>query len=126
VLRGGNETVLIVDDDDSLRDLDEQILQAYGYTVMSAPDGESALRIYQECGDRIDLVVLDLIMPGVGGAACLQKLLEINPEAKVVIASGYAVNVDTEKATERGAKAFIQKPYDVQHMLQVVRKVIDG
>ena len=125
VLRGGHETVLLVDDDDSLRDLGVQILEAYGYTVMSAPDGESALQVYQECRDRIDLVVLDLIMPGMGGALCLQKLLEINPAAKVVIASGYSVNGETEKATESGAKAFIQKPYDVQQMLQVVREVLD-
>jgi two-component system cell cycle sensor histidine kinase/response regulator CckA len=93
--------------------------------VMSAPDGESALQVYQESSDRIDLVVLDLIMPGMGGALCLQKLLEINPAAKIIIASGYSFNGETQKATESGAKAFIQKPYDVQQMLQVVREVID-
>ena len=125
VLPGGHETVLLVDDDDPLRDLGVQILEAYGYTVLSAPDGESALQVYQECRDRIDLVVLDLMMPGMGGALCLQKLLEINPTAKVIIASGYSANGETEKATESGAKAFIQKPYDVQQMLQVVREVID-
>jgi two-component system cell cycle sensor histidine kinase/response regulator CckA len=125
VLRGGHETVLLVDDDDSLRGLGEQILHRYGYTVMSAPDGESALQVYQESSDRIDLVVLDLIMPGMGGALCLQKLLEINPAAKIIIASGYSFNGETQKATESGAKAFIQKPYDVQQMLQVVREVID-
>ncbi len=125
LLPGGHETVLLVDDDESLRDLGEQILEAYGYTVLSAPDGESALQVYQECRDRIDLVVLDLMMPGMGGALCLQKLLEINPAAKVVLVSGYSFNGETEKATESGAKAFIQKPYDVQQMLQVVREVID-
>jgi PAS domain S-box-containing protein len=125
VLRGGHETVLLVDDDDSLRELGEQILEAYGYTVMSAPDGEGALQVYQECRDRIDLVVLDLSMPGMGGALCLQGILEIDPQAKVVIASGYSFNGETEKVTETGAKAFIQKPYDVQQMLRVVREVID-
>jgi two-component system, cell cycle sensor histidine kinase and response regulator CckA len=125
VLRGGRETVLFVDDDDSLRDLGKQILQKYGYTVMSAPDGESALQIYHEFKDRIDLVVLDLIMPGIGGMTCLQKLLEINPEAKVIMASGYSVGGQTEKSKERGAKAFMQKPYDVQEMAKVVREVID-
>jgi two-component system, cell cycle sensor histidine kinase and response regulator CckA len=125
-LRGGHETVLLVDDDDSLRDLGQQILQAYGYTVLSTPDGEGALQVYQEFRDRIDLVVLDLIMPGMGGALCLQKLLEINPTAKIIIASGYSFNGETESATESGAKAFIQKPYDVQQMLQAVRGVLDG
>ena len=123
--RGGHETVLLVDDDDSLRKLGEQILEAYGYTVLSAPDGESALQVYQECRDRIDLVVLDLMMPGMGGALCLQKVLEINPAAKIIIASGYSFNGETEKATESGAKAFIQKPYNVKQMLEVVRGVLD-
>jgi two-component system cell cycle sensor histidine kinase/response regulator CckA len=124
-LRSGDETVLLVDDEEPLRNLGIQILEAYGYTVMSAPDGESALQVYQECKDQIHLVILDLMMPGMGGALCLQKLLEINPAARVVIASGYSVSGGTEKATESGAKAFIQKPYNVQQMLQVVREVLD-
>jgi len=93
--------------------------------VMSAPDGERALKVYQECRDRIDLVVLDLIMPGMGGSLCLQKLLEINPKAKVVIASGYSVNGETKKAAENGAKAFVQKPYDLEQLLHVVREVLN-
>ena len=124
-VRGGNETVLLVDDEDSLRDLGEQILQVYGYTVISAPDGESALEIYRDGKDGIDLVILDLIMPGMGGGQCLQEILGINSQAKVVIASGYPVNGETEKATESRAKAFIQKPYDVKQMLEVVRGVLD-
>jgi two-component system, cell cycle sensor histidine kinase and response regulator CckA len=126
VLRGGHETILLVDDDNSLRDLGQQILQAYGYTVLSAPDGDTALQVYQECRDRIDLVLLDLIMPGMGGDQCLQRILEVNYQAKIIIASGYSSNVETEKATECGAKAFIQKPYEVQQMLQMVREVLDG
>jgi PAS domain S-box-containing protein len=125
-LSGGHETILLVDDDDSLRDLGRDILETCGYTALSAPDGKSALQIYQECGDRIDLVILDLIMPGMGGEQCLHKLLMINPAAKVVIASGYAWNGETEKTAHSGAKAFIQKPYDVRQMLQVVRDVLDG
>jgi two-component system, cell cycle sensor histidine kinase and response regulator CckA len=124
-LRGGNETILLVDDDASLRNLGEQILRFHGYTVTSAQDGEKALQIYKDCKGRIDLIVLDLSMPGMGGALCLQRLLEMNPEAKVVIASGYSVSGETEKATKSGAKAFVQKPYDVQQMIEVVREVLD-
>ena len=123
--RGGNETVLLVDDDDSVRDLGERILQMFGYTVITAPDGESAMQIYREGKDRIDLVILDLIMPGMGGAQCLQKLLEMNPQAKVVIASGYSAKGETERAAKSGAKAFINKPYNAQQMLKVVREVLD-
>jgi two-component system, cell cycle sensor histidine kinase and response regulator CckA len=125
VLRGGHETVLLVDDDDSLRDLATGILETYGYTALSAPDAESALQVYQECRDRIDLVVLDLIMPGMGGEQCMQKILEINSQAKIIIASGYSFNGETEKATVSRAKAFIQKPYNIQRLLKAVRKVLD-
>jgi len=75
--------------------------------------------------DRIELVVLDLIMPGIGGTQCLQKLLEMNPRAKVIVASGYSVAGQLERISEAGAKAFIHKPYDVQEMLVTVRRVLD-
>ena len=122
---GGNETILLVDDDDSIRDLGEETLQRFGYMVITAPDGESAMQIYGEGKDRIDLVILDLIMPGMGGVQCLEKLLEMNPQAKVVIASGYSAEGETERAAKSGAKAFINKPYNVQQMLKVVREVLD-
>jgi two-component system, cell cycle sensor histidine kinase and response regulator CckA len=124
-VRGGNETILFVDDDDSLRDLGVQLLRAYGYAVIPVPDGESALEVYREHKDRIDLVILDVIMPGMGGAQCLQRLLEINSQAKVVIASGYAANGETLNAAENGAKTFIRKPYDVHQIIKLVREVLD-
>jgi two-component system, cell cycle sensor histidine kinase and response regulator CckA len=123
-VRGGHETVLLVDDDDSIRELGEQILEMFGYTVISAPDGERALQVYREGKDGIDLVILDLIMPGMGGGQCLQRILEINSQAKVVIASGYFANGETEQAAASGAKAFVHKPYNVHQMLKVVREVL--
>ena len=121
---GGRETILLVDDDDALRALGEATLRMFGYTVLSAQDGESALKIYRERGEQIELVVLDLIMPGMGGTQCLQKFLEINPQAKVVIASGYSVADQLERAMEIGARAFIKKPYDVQELLHLVRSLL--
>jgi two-component system, cell cycle sensor histidine kinase and response regulator CckA len=123
--RVGNETILLVDDDDAVRDLGEEILKVFGYTVISAGDGESALQVYREGRDKIQLVVLDLIMPGIGGTQCLKKLLEMNPQAKVVIASGYSVAGQLERVSEIGAKAFIHKPYDVQEIIMTVRRVLD-
>lgn len=122
---GGNETLLLVDDDDSVRSLSEEMLQEFGYLVISAQDGESALRIYRKMGEQVDLVVLDLIMPGIGGAQCLQKLLEMNPHAKVVIASGHSAVDQLERTKEIGAKAFIRKPYEIHELLQLVRMVLD-
>lgn len=121
----GSETILVVDDDDSIRELGEQILQSFGHTIISAKDGESALRIYRDEKDRIDLVILDLIMPGIGGRQCLHKLLEIDPKVKVIVASGHCDSGQIESVTEIGAKAFIKKPYDVRQMIKTVREVLD-
>jgi PAS domain S-box-containing protein len=125
-LHGNNETLLLVDDDDSVRNSGEQVLRTYGYAVIPASDAEQALQIYRERKDGIDLVILDLIMPGMAGTHCLEKLLEMNPQAKVVIASGYAVNEEIERAATSGARAFIKKPYDVARMLEVVRETLDS
>ena len=120
----GSETLLLVDDDEALRDLGKKSLEMFGYTVITAPDGESAVQIYGKEKDRIDLVLLDLIMPHMGGRQCLRELLAVNPEAKIVIASGYAVAGEIEQAMTSGAQAFINKPYDIQQMLKVVREVL--
>ncbi|MBM4278969.1 MAG: PAS domain S-box protein [Deltaproteobacteria bacterium] len=122
---GGSETILIVDDEESIRNLGEQIFRSHGYTVLQAPDGESARKLYQEKNGEIDLVVLDLIMPGMGGEKCLEGLLQINPDVKVVIASGYSLDGSHKSFLEGGAKNFIGKPFNAKEMLQAVREVLD-
>jgi len=125
VFQGGTETILLVDDEEPLRILGTQILEEFGYTVLTAADGESALQLYQEEHEKIGLIILDLIMPGMGGKRCLVELLEINPEAKVAIASGYSPDGPTREILKNGAKGFVSKPYDIQQMLNVVRGVLD-
>jgi len=120
----GNETILLVDDEELLRDIGKDMLEQFGYTVLLAQDGESALELYSE-KKNISLIILDLIMPGMGGKRCLEKLLTMNPEIKVVIASGYSINGHGKDALEAGARAFVSKPYELKQMLQVVRKVLD-
>jgi len=123
---GGHETILLVDDEEVLRDIGKEILENSGYTILLAPDGERALELYRERADDISLVILDLIMPGVGGNKCLEEILKINPEAKVVIASGYSPKGHAKDALESGARNFIRKPYELKQMLQVVREVMDA
>lgn len=123
---GGSETVLIVDDEVFVRELGEQILTKFGYDVMTAPDGESALKMHSENKGLISLVILDLIMPGMGGERCLEELLENDPNIKVIITSGYSPGGDTKSVMDTGAKGFIGKPYNVRSMLKEVREVIDG
>ena len=122
---GGSETILLVDDEELLRELGEEMLTRFGYTVLKAPDGESALELYREKKGVISLTILDLIMPGMGGKKCLEELLRMDPEAKVVIASGYSINGHTRNAIEAGAKGFIGKPYNVNQVLRMVRDVLD-
>ena len=74
---------------------------------------------------RIDLVILDLIMPGMGGSKCLEELLKIDPKAKVLIASGYSPDGPTKGELETGAEGFVSKPYDTGRLLDLVRKILD-
>jgi PAS domain S-box-containing protein len=122
----GNETVLLVDDEDSIREVAEQFLTQAGYKVLTATNGREALEVYRSKQDSIALILLDLIMPGLGGKQCLEELLEMNPTVKVIIASGYSVNGHTKDAIECGAKGFVSKPYGMRDLLTIVRRVLDA
>ncbi|UCE83964.1 MAG: PAS domain S-box protein [Deltaproteobacteria bacterium] len=123
--QGGGETILLVDDEDFIRELGKEMLERFGYNLVTATNGEGALEIYRQRNGEIDLVILDLIMPGIGGKRCLEELLEIDPQVRVVIASGYSFNVLTREAPKAGVSGFINKPYDMRQMLKVVRGVLD-
>ena len=124
-LRGGSETLLLVDDEPAIRNLSEQTLRLFGYTVLLAEDGERALEIYRNGKDRIDLVVLDLIMPGMGGKQCLEKLIEINPHVKVIIATGYSDDQSLVENLGRTARRILAKPYEVAEIVTAIRDVLD-
>lgn len=125
VIRGGHETVLIVDDEEAIRDQGREMLNKYGYTAITAESGEKAIEIYEKEKDRIDLVILDIGMPGMGGYKCLEQLVKIDPEIKVIIASGYATGDRMEELLKSGATDFIDKPYRLTDMLKKVREVLD-
>jgi PAS domain S-box-containing protein len=121
----GTETLLLVDDEDPLRVLGERILTKSGYTVLIAANGEEALALYNEKKEQISLVILDLVMPTMGGKDCLHELLKIDPAVKVLIASGYAGEETTKECVRLGAKGFVSKPFKMKELLQQVRKVLD-
>ncbi len=124
-ISGGSEMILIVDDEAPLRDIGNQILSRDGYKTMAACSGEEALDLYLEKGDEIDLVILDISMPGMGGLKCLDKLIELNPDIKVIIASGYSQNGPLQDAISSGAAMFIPKPFRRAEMLTAVRGMLD-
>ena len=128
--KGGKGTILLVDDEKSLRNLGKQILNKFGYQVLTASNGSEALEIIQKTQKTEgilfpNLVILDLIMPGMGGKACLRQILKIDPRAKVLIASGYAIKGQAQDALEAGAKGFVSKPYSIEQMLTLVQKVLE-
>jgi two-component system cell cycle sensor histidine kinase/response regulator CckA len=117
---GGSETILLVDDEITIRDLGSQILSHFGYKVLTAPDGESALVLYRTGNEPVDLFILDLIMPGMGGKQCLEEILKIEPTARVLISSGHALDDSIKQVIESGTVGFIKKPWNSRQMLQAI------
>jgi PAS domain S-box-containing protein len=122
----GVETILIVDDEADILDIAENMREQFGYTVLTARNGEEAVETYSRQGKQIDLVILDLGMPGMGGEKCLRELLRINPSVTVLIASGYAATQTVHSILEAGATGFMAKPYRLEDMLKKVRDLLDG
>ena len=121
--RGGRETILVVDDEPEIRALTREALESLGYSAKAASSGEEALDMYKQQGKNIDLVLLDLNMPGMGGRKCLQELLQLDPGVRVLIASGYASNgLDVLHAGSRG---YLGKPYQISGLAAKIREVLD-
>ncbi len=121
----GNETVLMVDDEDMVLDVGTQILKTMGYKVLSAHCGKEAVKIFHEQKNSIDIVILDMIMPEMSGEQTFYELKKINPKIKVLLASGYSANEQVENMLERGCNAFIQKPFSVKELSRNVRNILD-
>lgn len=124
-ITGGTETILVVDDEDSIRNLAVTLLQHFGYEVIEASNGKEAVEIYRRDWEKIALVVLDLIMPEMDGKRCLKEIHKINPKAKVIIVSGQIEQRQNgiKSDTVRG---FIGKPYDARTFMKEVRYALDG
>lgn len=122
---GKGETVLLVDDESIIRELGRDVLEQLGYNVFVAEDGLAALNLYEKHRDKIDLVILDLIMPNLGGKEAFERLRQINPKVKVIISTGYAKDEVLEPLLDKKVDGFIKKPYKIQNMAQVVRSVIN-
>jgi signal transduction histidine kinase/CheY-like chemotaxis protein len=121
----GSETILVVDDEPSVKKYCGELLRGFGYEVLTAGNGEEALKVFVRERKRIDLVILDLIMAGMGGRQCLEEMLKIDPEVKIVVMTGYAVDDDATQALERGAKGILNKPFRAAEIGQMIRRVLD-
>ena len=122
----GSETILVVDDEAAIRDITSEALEDQGYKVITAANGEEALDIFSSKKAEIDLVTLDLGMPGMGGFNCLKKLIELKSDIKVIVASGYSSEGDIEELSPMaGARGFIKKPFKLSVLVSLVRDILD-
>jgi CheY-like chemotaxis protein len=123
-VEGGDETILIAEDNDAVRDLIREVLVEYGYTVVEALDGMDAIEKYKG-EDGIDLLILDSVMPKKNGYDVYKELIRINPDIKVLFTSGHTRDVFLEKGIEDEKFEFLPKPILPDVLLQRVRKVLD-
>ncbi len=125
-IAGGTETILLVDDEEMILESNGPLLRKLGYTVLTAASGEEAVDLYRRRGARIDLVVLDMIMPGMGGRKVFERLRALNPNVRILLSSGYSLSGQAETIMARGCAGFIQKPFDVEALSREVRRILNA
>jgi PAS domain S-box-containing protein len=122
----GNETILLVDDEDMIIEVGQEMLTALGYKVLLAMSGKEALEIYQKNHNNVDLIILDMIMPGVSGSETFDNLKKINPAVKILLSSGYTISGQAAEILERGCNGFIQKPFKLRQLSVKMREILDS
>jgi two-component system cell cycle sensor histidine kinase/response regulator CckA len=124
-IKRGTETVLVAEDEATVRRMLTLILEGHGYTVLQAVDGQDAVGLYRENRERIDLVVLDVVMPVKNGKEALDEITRINPKVRAIFVSGYTGEVMIDKGVHKESVDFLQKPVSVPSLLNKVREVLD-
>ncbi len=120
----GSGTILLVDDEEMIIDVGVQILEKMGYGVLTASHGREAIEVYQQNRQKIVMVILDLIMPGMGGGEVYDRLKEIDPNVKVLLSSGYSLDGQATEILKRGCDGFIQKPFNLMELSGKLRQLI--
>ncbi len=120
----GTETILVVDDEEVIRKSSRAILEHFGYTVILAESGEQALEILKRQPNSVHLVIMDLAMPGMGGKRCIERILELEYEVKIIVASGYSPDKEEKRYIESNTCGFVQKPFEVDTFVKKIRTVL--
>lgn len=121
----GQETILLVDDEDMIIDVGTRMLKKLGYKVFIARDGQEAIGIFKKHPEEIDLIVLDMIMPKMGGGETYDRIKKIKPDVKVLLSSGFSINGQASEILNRGCNGFIQKPFNLQNLSQNLRAILE-
>ena len=120
----GEETILLVDDEEVVLNVNRMVLEKLGYKVLVARNGQEAIEIFRGRKDGIDLVILDMIMPGMDGGKAFDIFKGIQAEVKIILSSGYGINDEVNRMMERGCKGFLQKPFDIGEFSRKIREVL--
>jgi CheY-like chemotaxis protein len=123
---GGHETILLVEDDASVRILLRDALRKLGYRVIEAKQGLDACLLASQELDRLDLLLTDMVMPGMGGRELAQHLMAIKPDLRILFMSGFTDDVGILAGHERGTSGFLQKPFTPELLARTVRKILDA
>ena len=122
----GSGTILLVDDEHAVAQVGKDMVEKLGYRVLLATGGEQALSIFCKHKKKIRLVILDMIMPGISGGETYDRIKALNPDAKVLLASGYSLNGQATEFMKRGCNGFIQKPFNLRILSQKIREILDA
>ncbi|MBN1613835.1 MAG: response regulator, partial [Deltaproteobacteria bacterium] len=121
----GKETILLVDDEEMILDVNREVLESLGYKIIVAKNGLDAIDAYGSHKEEVGLVILDMIMPGIGGSETFDRLRQINPQVKIILSTGYSLIGQAQNIMDRGCDAFIQKPYRMDDLSKKIREVLD-
>ncbi|MCX5828967.1 MAG: response regulator [Deltaproteobacteria bacterium] len=119
------ETILLVDDEPMNLDVTRELLESLGYRVYLAASGQKALAVFMEKREEIDLVILDMIMPGISGGETFDRLRKIDPGVRVLLSSGYSLMGQAQEILDRGCNGFLQKPFHLRKLSEKVREMMD-
>lgn len=122
----GSGTILLIDDEEMILDVGRAMLEKLGYRVITAKGGEPASRIVDERGGEIDLVIVDMVMPGMDGGKTFDRIREVVPSMPVILSSGYSLDGEATTLLQKGCNGFIQKPFNISELSQKVWEVLDG
>jgi CheY-like chemotaxis protein len=121
----GTGTVLLVDDEEVILEVGRDLLEAMGYRMLVARDGKEAVKVYKKNWDKIDIVVMDMVMPNMGGGEAYDRIREINPNVKVLLSSGFSIDGEASEILDRGCNGFIQKPFNMKKLSGKIMEILD-
>ena len=122
----GTETILLADDSKQIREMVSQVLAEFGYNVITAVDGEDAVRLFTENSEQVSLLLFDLVMPQLGGYEAFQQIKQIRPDIPIIFSTGYASQIAEEKLTLEQMSQLLHKPYAIVSLLKTVRRTLDA